>query len=61
MDDEQIFNGLFQTTLGVATARVREAINEFVNTKSALLTVTDDDIDNFVKIWHKKVKNSMQT
>ena len=52
MDNLQIFNGLIQTTLGIGTARVREAIYEFVNTYSTLLTVTDVDIDNFVKMAH---------
>ena len=52
MEDPQIFNGLIHTTLGVTTARVRETIYEFVNTYSALLTVTEEDIDNFVKMTH---------
>ena len=52
MNDPNIFNALIQTTLGVAQVRVRQAIYEFVNTYSALLTVADDDIDNFVKMAH---------
>ena len=56
MDDPQLFNGLIETTLGVTTAWTREALYDFVNTYSALLPVTDKDIDNFVKTTHAAAK-----
>ena len=49
MEHPRTFQHFIQTTLGVTTARIQETIHDFVDTFAILLTVTDKDIDNFVK------------
>jgi hypothetical protein len=39
----------------VTTVRTQEAIYDFVDTFTILLTVTDKDIDNFVKATHEAI------
>ena len=52
MDNQQAFQHFIQTTLNVNVVRVRDTIYDFVDTFGALLSVTDNDIDSFVKDTH---------
>ena len=52
MNDIPTFEHFVQNTLGVGQVRVRTEIYNFVNTFSALLAVTDEEIDEFVKSTH---------
>ena len=52
MNDVAIFRHLVENTLGVNMARVRNEIYNFVQTFNDLLSVSDDEIDDFVKSTH---------
>ena len=52
MNNQVVFQDFIQTTLNITTARVRTTIYDFVNTFQALLSVTESDIDSFVKDTH---------
>ena len=49
MNDIPTFQHFVQNTLGIGQVRVRTEIYNFVNTFAALLAVTDDEIDEFVR------------
>ena len=52
MNDPVLFATFVQNVLGVGTARVRNEITNFVNTFGSLLSISDSEIDEFVKSTH---------
>ena len=59
MDDPNVFNQFLQNRAGVTVARYRHEVQTFIPTFDALLTVSDDEIDEFVK--HNNATNVSRT